>query len=290
VPVNKQESLQSSNLIPSATASGPCQSSFDPYDLSSDDAEYLRPNNVADMTPGQSDRAACQLTATRIYLNSPPEAPQNWGQIDPNLNDYHSEPMEISSTFWLPDITDSWWQQKETHFKYANLSNVARDISSIIPHDVRVEASASLGRDVIGLRLSMTTGKNLQENAVVRQFACANNGILAGADPELDSTNTENDSEMKKAAEERTFHRIAKVHDFLEMWQGSQNLCATHKESRAQNKRMTAVGYISDTEEIVKASWSLFQHNVKLHLNCQEDLLGHHLCLQRNSLEDKLKY
>jgi len=42
---------------------------------------------------------------------------------------------------------------------------------------------------------------------------------------------------------------------------GSQNLCATQKEYRAQNKQMTAVGYISDTEEIIKASWSNFQHD-----------------------------
>jgi hypothetical protein len=46
-------------------------------------------------------------------------------------------------------------------------------------------------------------------------------------------------------------HRMAKVHDFLEMRQGSQNLRATQKESRAQHKQMTAVGYISDTQEIV---------------------------------------
>jgi hypothetical protein len=32
-------------------ASGSCQSSFDPYDLSSNDEEYLMPNNVAEMTP-----------------------------------------------------------------------------------------------------------------------------------------------------------------------------------------------------------------------------------------------
>jgi hypothetical protein len=38
------------------------------------------------------------------------------------------------------------------------------------------------------------------------------------AAPELDSPNTDNDSEMKNVAEERTLHRIAKVHDFLEMW------------------------------------------------------------------------
>jgi len=32
-------------------------------------------------------------------------------------------------------------------------------------------------------------------------------------------------------------------------------------ESRAANKQMTTVWYISDTEEIVKASWSLSQHD-----------------------------
>jgi len=44
------------------------------------------------------------------------------------------------------------------------------------------------------------------------------------------------------------------------MWQGSQNLRATQKESHALTKQMTAVGYISDTEEIIKALWSLFHH------------------------------
>jgi hypothetical protein len=36
-PVNKLETVLSSNVVPSATASGSYQSSFDPYDLSSDD-------------------------------------------------------------------------------------------------------------------------------------------------------------------------------------------------------------------------------------------------------------
>jgi len=45
------------------------------------------------------------------------------------------------------------------------------------------------------------------------------------------------------------------------MWQGRQNLRATQEESRAQNSQMTAVGYISDSEEIIKASWSNFQHD-----------------------------
>jgi len=220
-PVNKHKTVLSSNFVPSATASGPYQSSFDRYDLSSDDEQYLTPNNVPETTPGRSDHAVRVLTATRLYLNSPPEAPKNWGQINPNLNDYQSDPMEITSIFWIPDITDWWCQQAETNSKYPDLSNVARDIFSIIPHGVGVEASFSLGRDVIGWRQSKTTAETLRKKVVVRQFARASNGIWAGTDRELDTPHTENDSEMKKEAEERKLHRKAKVHDFLEMWQGS---------------------------------------------------------------------
>jgi len=129
----------------STMASGSGQLSFDLYDLSSDDDEYLTTKNVAEMTPGSSDRAACVLTAARLYLNSPPEAPKNWGQINPNCNDNHSDPIEISCTFWLPNITDWQHQQGETHSKYADFSNVARDIISIIPHGVGVQVSFSLG-------------------------------------------------------------------------------------------------------------------------------------------------
>jgi len=74
-------------------------------------------------------------------------------------------------------------------------------------------------------------------------------------------TNTDNDLEMKKKAEQKKLHRIGKVYDILEIWQGSQNLRAIQKESRTHNKQMTAAGYISNTEEIVKASWSNFQHD-----------------------------
>jgi len=130
---------------------------------------------------------------------------------------------------------------------------VARYIFSIIPHGVRVEASLSLGEDDIGWRQSKTTGETLWEKVIVRQYPQANNGIMAGADPELDTTNAESHLEMKKEVEERTSHRIAKVHNLLDMWQGSQNLRATQKESRAENKQITAIGYISDSEEIIKA-------------------------------------
>jgi len=40
-------------------ASGFGPSSFDQYDLPSDDEDYLTPESMAEMTPGRSDRATC---------------------------------------------------------------------------------------------------------------------------------------------------------------------------------------------------------------------------------------
>jgi len=160
--VNKLERVVNNNPF-STKASGCGQSSFDPYDLSSDDDEYLTPKYVVEMTPERSDPAARLLTTARLYLNPPPQAPKNWGQINPYHNDYHSDPIEITSTLLLPDITDWWHQQEETHSKYTDLSNVARDRFSIIPHGVGVRARFSLGRDVIGERQSKTTCETLCE-------------------------------------------------------------------------------------------------------------------------------
>jgi hypothetical protein len=89
--VYQLESLLSSNPIPSAKASGFCQLSFDLYDLTSDNEKYSAPSNVAEMTPGRSHHAACLLTTPRLYLNSPPETPKNWGLINSNLDNYHSD-------------------------------------------------------------------------------------------------------------------------------------------------------------------------------------------------------
>jgi hypothetical protein len=134
VPVNKLETMPSSNLVPSPTAAGSYQSSFDQYNSYSNDDKYLTPNNVAETTTGRSDCVPRLLTAARLYLNSLPEALKNWGQSNPNPDDYNSDPIKISSTFWIPDITDWWRQQEETHSDLADLSNVAHDIFSIIPH------------------------------------------------------------------------------------------------------------------------------------------------------------
>jgi len=81
VPVNKHESLPSSNHIPSPPASGSCESSFDPYDLPSDDEECLTPTNVAETTPRRNNRAASLLTAARPYSNSPPDAQRTGGKF-----------------------------------------------------------------------------------------------------------------------------------------------------------------------------------------------------------------
>jgi len=62
-----------------------------------------------------------------------------------------------------------------------------------------------------------------------------------------------------KEPEEWLFHRMAKVHDFLEMSPGSQNLCANKKDSHGHHTQKSIVWYMSDTEEMVKGSWSLFQ-------------------------------
>jgi len=54
---------------------------------------------------------------------------------------------------------------------------------------------------------------------------------------------------------------MAEVHNFLDMWHDRKNLSVTQKESHAQNKQMTTVGYISDTADIIKESWSNFQRD-----------------------------
>jgi len=200
VLVNILDSLPSSNLRPSVTASGSPEPSFDYYDLPSDDDEFLTPNNVAVTTPGQSNCTASIITASKCYLNLPPEVLKNWWQINWNLNDYSYDTMEISSTFWIPDITNWWQQQEEMHSKYANLSKVACDILSIIRHGVTVGAKISLWQYVVGWRRSKTQGETVREKVVVRQFVWAYHWTLAGTDPELDTTITENGLEMKKVA------------------------------------------------------------------------------------------
>jgi len=66
---------------------------------------------------------------------------------------------------------------------------------------------------------------------------------------------------MNKKPEENKVYRMAKVHNFVEMGQGSQQQCAMQKKSCPPKKQMATVEYISDTEEIVKWPWLAFHQN-----------------------------
>jgi hypothetical protein len=86
---------------------------------------------------------------------------------------------------------------------------------------------------VIGWRQSKTTGETLHEKVLIWQFARFDDGLLSGEDPECDPTSAFNDMEMKREAEQKKLYRIAKVYNFVEIWQGSHNLRATQQESHA---------------------------------------------------------
>jgi hypothetical protein len=83
---------------------------------------------------------------------------------------------------------------------------------------------------------------------------------------------------------------MAKVYNFLEMWQGSQNLSTMQNESEAQNMEMITKGFISTRKRSLKHPGQSFIMMVQLQLNCQKDLLCHQLCMQKTSMEDKLNY
>jgi hypothetical protein len=81
--------------------------------------------------------------------------------------------------------------------------------------------------------------------------------------PALTTTGNENDLKLTREVEKRPLYRMAKARNLLEMWRGSQTICATQMESWAQNMQLAVVGYISDTEETFTASWSKFQYDAK---------------------------
>jgi len=159
-------------------------------------------------------------------------------------------------------ISPTGGDNKRNHTQSMLISPTWHEIYSLSYHTVlEWRPVFPLGEMVLAAGSRKPLARPFVTIVIVRQFAWANKGILAGHDPTLHVMNRANNTEMKRDAEERKWPWMAKIHNFLEMWQGWQNLHATQKESRAQNKRMTAVGYISDTEEIFKASWSLFSHD-----------------------------
>jgi len=113
--VIKPEDVKDCNFLPSAKPSRFGQMSSDRYDLSCENQEYITHKCVAEMTVRQIDCAAHLLKAARHYSNTLSQSAKHWGQVNLNDAEYHSDSMEISSTFWLPDITNWCHQQEETH-------------------------------------------------------------------------------------------------------------------------------------------------------------------------------
>jgi len=94
----KHKSISSNNLFASTLAAGSGQSPCGPYDLSCNDEEqHCIPENVAERTFRYSERVARLLTAARFLLSPLPESPTNWGQLNLNLTDFHTDPIEITS-------------------------------------------------------------------------------------------------------------------------------------------------------------------------------------------------
>jgi hypothetical protein len=71
--INTPERVQQSNFILTAKASRLGQSSYDPYDLSSNDEKYVTPQCMAAMTHGRTDHPAHLLTAAGFHLKLKPE-------------------------------------------------------------------------------------------------------------------------------------------------------------------------------------------------------------------------
>ena len=251
--------------------------------------KYLRPDNVAVTTPGESDRVARVWIAARLYLNSPPEAPQNWGQIYPNLNDYNSGSMEVSSTFWSLDITDLWRKKEEPEWKHADLSNVASDICFIIPPVIGVEASFPLEQEGFGWRQSKTTGETVRQMVFARRFARSIIGMLAGTDPALTTTDTETTPKWRKRWRNwnrtqwqrfTTFWRCGRVEKTYMLHGRNLGLKTSYRppwdKFRTWNRSALDPGHPFNIME-------------RLHSNCQKDLHCHQVCMESTSLQDELK-
>jgi len=71
----------SNNHFPSIMASRSGHSSFDQYDLSSNDEEYSIHGIVEETMPGLSENKVCLLTAAGLDLNSLHDQPKQWGKI-----------------------------------------------------------------------------------------------------------------------------------------------------------------------------------------------------------------
>jgi len=273
VPINKHESLPSSNLITSTTASGFYQSSFDPYDLSSDDEAYITPNDVAETKPGWSYCAARLLTTARLYLNLPPVATKNVGQIKPNG---HSQ--LVASTGGNPHKVRRSFQCGARHLLYH--TTWCRSGGQFVPWPrcYRPEAVKNHRRDPSCKCRCKAVCSSQYHDFSTRW-------------PRIEYN------------EHRKWHRNEEMSGrkaIAQNGEGSRlfgDLAGQPKPKCYPGRNLalkTSRWPLWDTFWTRKISSKHHGHSpnmmVRLHSNCPKDLLFHHLCLQRTSLEDKLKY
>ena len=114
------------------------------------------------ITPARALQQDCLMEVARKYINSVNADPAALGQHPPKTDDLKSDnPQELTAAFWKPDVTAYWREQEDSCTQYAPLARMARDVFSVIPHGLGVEASFSLGRDVLGWRQCRTSGDML---------------------------------------------------------------------------------------------------------------------------------
>jgi len=231
------------------------------YCVDSDSDDEI-PASLLTATPRRTNHRAQLVGIARQYLENSRIDAASIGQINPanddSLTDPDANPNDVTGSFWSPSVAAWWKQQVNTASEYAPMAEMARDIFSVIPHGVGVEASFSLGRDVIGWRQSKTSGSTLQQKVVVRQWARSNQGILADT---FSDTLLDNDVEGKVDAEQSKLKKLATLTDFMHWSKRSSELRAAQKKLRAQNSNKCSHGFISDEEEFSASSWDAFDDN-----------------------------
>ena len=230
---------------------------IDSSDEDTDEEVTAKPNS----TPRSASRKAYLMQQARQYLANGRVDPNTLPQNQPQGDDLLSEdPEEVTASFWYPDVGGWWYNQEKMLGEYRDLAKMARDIFSVMPHGVGVEASFSLGRDVIGWRQSKTSGITLQQKVVVRQWARSNDGLFPEEIGMLDIS--DNDNEEKRQKEDRKLNQLASIKDFITFTNESRARKSYQRQVRqTKDTSIAGFGYISDSEEYYDVDWNEFDDN-----------------------------
>jgi hypothetical protein len=229
---------------------------------SSDEEDDIRITQSACATPRTASRKARLMQQARQYLSN------TRVNIDSDQHDYpiqdellSNDPEEITASFWYPDVAGWWMKQERRMGDYQDLARMARDIFSVMPHGVGVEASFSLGRDVMSWRQSRTKGETLQQKVVVRQWARSNDGFLP--DEIRTSVDGESLDDERGKKEDEKLNQLASVRDFLIFKKESDNLRKMQKKLKGKDVAVSGMGYISDEDDGKEEHGSGIDHDGK---------------------------